>query len=142
MKQLLVVVLVLAVAVGGLGYWRGWFSVTDEGKVEVHTDPTKFKHDRDTFSKTVSEKAKAMKDQVAKLWTKTEGMSGDEKARAQKELDELNKQHARLEQQIKDLDNAGEDKFDNIKQDLSKSLGEVEKKIEELTKKLEKGKDK
>ena len=40
MKKLLFVVLVLAVAVGAVGYWRGWFSVTT---VDVHVDPAKFK---------------------------------------------------------------------------------------------------
>jgi bacterioferritin len=40
------------------------------------------------------------------------------------------------------LEAADADKFESIKQDLSKILEEVEKKIEELTKKLEKGNDK
>ena len=57
-------------------------------------------------------------------------------------LAELEKKHDRLEQQIKELEDAGQDRFESIKQDLSKTLEEVEKKIEELTKKLEKGKDK
>ena len=46
MKKFLVVVLVLVVAVGALGYWRGWFSVTREGKVDVQGDPAKFKQDK------------------------------------------------------------------------------------------------
>jgi chromosome segregation ATPase len=142
MKKLLVVVLVLVVAVGALGYWRGWFSLTEEGKVDVQVDPAKFKQDKEAFSKTVGEKAKATKDQIASLWKKSEGLTGDEKAHAQKELGELEKKHDRLEQQIKELDDAGQGRFESIRQDLSETLEEVEKKIEELTKKLEKGKDK
>jgi len=142
MKKLLIVVLVLVVAAGVLGYWRGWFSVTNEGKVDVHVDSAKFNQDKEAFSKTVSEKAKAMKDHVAGLWTKSEGLTGDNKAHAQKELGELKTKHDRLELQIKELDDAGQDRFESIKQDLSKTLEEVEKKIEELTKKLEKGKGK
>ena len=142
MKKLLVVVLVLVVGGGALGYWRGWFSVAKEGKVDVQVDPAKFKQDKEAFSKTVGEKAKAMKDQVASLWKKSEGLTGDDKAHAEKELAELEKKHERLEKQLKELDDAGQDKFESIKQDLSKTLEEVEKKIEELTKKLEKGKDK
>lgn len=142
MKKLLVVVLVLVVAVGALGYWRGWFSVTKEGKADVQVDPAKFKQDKEAFSKTVGEKAKAMKDQVASLWTKSKGLTGDDKARAEKELGELEKKHDRLEQQIKELEDADQDGFESTRQDLSKTLEEVEKKIEELTKKLEKGKDK
>jgi hypothetical protein len=142
MKNFLVFVLVLAVAVGALGYWRGWYSVTDEGKVGVQVDSAKFKEDKDAFSKTVGEKAKAMKEQVAGLWKKTEGLTGDDKAHVEKELPELEKKHARLEQQLKELADSGQDRFESIKQDLSKTLDEVDKKIEELTRKLEKGKAK
>src|SRR5476649_930400 len=133
MKNLLVVVLVLLVGVAALGYWRGWFSVTKEGKVDVQVDPVKFKQDKEAFSKTVGEKAKALKDKVASLWKQSEGLTGDDKAHAEKELAELEKKHERLEKQLKDLAEAGADKFEGIKQDLSKSLEEVEQKIEELT---------
>ena len=60
---------------------------------------------------------------------------------AEKELAELEKQHERLEQQFKELEHAGQDKSDSIKQDHSKDLEEVDKKIEELTTKRAKGKD-
>ena len=139
MKNLLVVILVLIVAVGALGYWRGWFRVADE---HVQVDPAKFKQDKEAFSKSVSEKAKAMKDQVASLGKKSEGLTGDDRAHAEKELGELKKKHDRLEQQIKELEDSGQARFESIKEDLSKNLEEVEKKIEELTKKLEKGTDK
>ncbi|MDB5309342.1 MAG: hypothetical protein JWO38_3544 [Gemmataceae bacterium] len=141
MRKFLVVVLVLVVAGGVLGSWRGWFSVSKEGTVDVEVNPAKVKQDKDTFSKTVGEKAKAMKNRVVGLWEKSEGLTGDDKARAQKELGELNNQHDRIEQQIKELEVADQDRFESIKQDLSKTLGEVEKKIEDLRKKLEKGKD-
>lgn len=141
MRKLLVVVLVLVVAVGALGYWRGWFGLTKEGQVDVQVDPAKFKQDKEAFSKTVVEKAKATKDQIASLWKNAEGLSGDERAHAQEELGELEKKHDRLEEQIKELDDAGEGRFESIRQDLSKTLEEVEKKIEELTTKLEKGQD-
>jgi TolA-binding protein len=142
MKKFLIVVLVLIVAVSALGYWRGWFSVTKDGKVDDQVDQAKLKQDKEAFSKTASEKTKSLKEQVANLWKKSEGLTGDDKAQAQKELDELTKKHERLEQQIKELDDAGPDRFESIKQDLAKNLDEVEKKIEDLTKKLEKGKDK
>src|ERR1700736_1811993 len=108
MKKLLIFVLVLLVAAGALGYWQGWFSVNKEGKVDV--DAAKFKEDKATFSKTVGEKSKALKDQVASLWKKTEGLTGDEKAHAERELAELEKKHERLEQQIKVLEDTGQDR--------------------------------
>ena len=142
MKNFLVFLVVLIVAVGALGYWRGWFNVNTDGKVEVKVDQEKFKLDKEAFNKKVSEQSKALKDQVASLWKKTEGLTGDEKAHAQKELSELKLKHERLEQQIRDLDAAGSDGFEGLKQDLTKNLEEVEKKIAEWTKKLENAKDK
>lgn len=142
MKKLLVVVLVLLVGLAALGYWRGWFSVTKGGNTDVQVDPAKFKQDKDAFSKSVGEKAKALKDRIAGLWTKAEGQTGDEKAHARKELAELEKKHERLEKQLKELEGADADKFESLKQDLSRSLEEVEQKIDELTQKLAKGKDK
>jgi chromosome segregation ATPase len=130
------------VAVGALGYWRGWFSVNKEGDRGVQVDKEKFKKDKAAFSKTVGDKAKAMKEKLAKLWKHSEGLTGDDKAKAEKELGELKTKHDRLEKQIKELDDSGEDKFEDVKKDLSKNLEEVEKKIEELTKKLQKATDK
>jgi TolA-binding protein len=141
MKKLLVIVVSLLVAVAALGEWRGWFSMTKDGKVAVQVDQAKFKEDHEAFSKTVGEKAKTLKDQVSKLWKNTEGLTGDDKAHAEKELAELEKKHERLEKQLKELENAGPDKFETIKQDLSKNIEEVEKKIEEATPKLAKAKD-
>ena len=91
MNRFLMLVLVLVAAVGALGYWRGWFSVTKEGKVDVQVDPAKFKQDKAAFSKTVGEQSKVLKDKVASLWKKTEGLKGDDKARVEKELAELEK---------------------------------------------------
>ncbi len=142
MKKVLIVVLSLVVVAGGLGYYLGWFKVTTDGKVEVHVDKAKFKADKEAFGKTVSEKAKAMKTKVASLWEKTEGLTGDEKVAAQKELTELNAKHDRIEQQLRDLEDAGQDRFATVREDLTKALDEVETKIAESTKKLSKAKDK
>jgi predicted negative regulator of RcsB-dependent stress response len=139
MKKLLVIVVVVIVAVGALGYWRGWFSVSNQG---VQTDAEKFKLDKEAFSKSAGEKATALKDQVAGLWKKTEGLTGDDKAHTEKELAELEKKHERLEKQLKELADAGQDRFATIRQDITRALEEVDQKIAELTKKLEKAKEK
>jgi TolA-binding protein len=142
MKRLLLVVFVLIVAVGALAYWQGWFSMTKEGHVDVQVDTAKFKQDREAFSKTVGEQAKAMKDRVSSLWKKSEKLTDKEKAAVQKELGELEKKHNRLETQIQDLKGADESRFATLKKDLTTSLAQVDGKIEELTKKLEKAKEK
>jgi chromosome segregation ATPase len=140
-KKILVIVLVLVVAVGALGYWRGWFTLTTAGKFDVHTDAVKFKQDREAFAKTVGEKAKALKARFAALWTKSEGLTGDDKAHAQKELADLKARHDRIEEQLKEIEDAGPDRFESVKEDLTKALEDVEKKIEALTNKLAPGKD-
>jgi peptidoglycan hydrolase CwlO-like protein len=141
MKKFVVFLLVLVLAVGVLSYWRGWFSVTKEGAVDVQVDSAKFKQDKDAFSKTVGAKASAIKDQVAGLWKKSEGLTGDAKAKTQKDLGALQEKHDRLDQQIKDLDDAGADRFQTIKADLTKSLEEVDARIEALTKQLDRAHD-
>ena len=142
MKNILVAILVLLVAVGAVGYWREWYSVTNEGQIEVQVDSEKVQEDKEAFSKAVGEKTQAMKDQVARLWEESEGLTGDDKVHAQTEIGELKKKQDRLERQIEELEDASKDKFESIKQDLSKALEEVEKEIEELKEKMGRGKDK
>jgi hypothetical protein len=141
MRTLIAIVLVVLVAVGVLAYWQGWFTVTrEEGGFRVKVDPEKFKKDRAAFGKAAREKTKAARDRIAGLWKKTEGLTGDEKARAEKELSELEQKHELLEKQIRKLDEAGEDQLEGIRQDLSQNLADVDRRIDELTKKLDKGK--
>jgi chromosome segregation ATPase len=139
MKKLLAFVLVLIVAVAALGYWRGWFSLSNQG---VQTDAEKFKQDKEAFGKSAGEKATALKDKVAGLWKKTDGLMGDDKAQAEKELAELEKKHERLEKQLKELADARQDGFASIRQDITRALEDVDQKIAELTKRLEKAKGK
>jgi hypothetical protein len=47
-----------------------------------------------------------------------------------------------IEHQFGELENSGQGKFESIQQDLTKDLEEVEMRIEEWTKKLDKGKEK
>src|SRR5579863_8173674 len=137
MKNLAVIILVLLVAIGLLGWYQGWFTVTNkDGKVNVEVDREKIKADRNTFTKAASEKMKAMKDSIAGLAKKSESLKGDEKERVQAEIHDLEKTHDKLEKQISDLSAAAEPRFESIKQDLTKQLEDVDKKIAELTKKL------
>jgi chromosome segregation ATPase len=145
MRNLIIFILLVAVAIGGVGYWRGWFTVDKEGgggHEKVNVNQAKFDQDKKAFSKTVSEDAGKLKSKIENLFEKAKGLTGDEKVKMQKELDDLMTKHDRLQQQIKKLDDVGEDKFKDIEADLKKDLADVEKKIDELSKKLEKGKDK
>ncbi len=140
MKKLFVVVLVLVAAAAVLGYKQGWLSFTKDGKVDVQVDVEKFKKDKEDFSKTFGEKVKSAKDKLANLSKESDSLSGDDKTHAQKELSELKEKHEKLVSQIKRLDDAGADKFEDIKNDLSKALEDVDSKIDELAKKVKKSK--
>jgi chromosome segregation ATPase len=135
MKKLLIVLLVLVVALGGVGYWRGWFSVGDG---HVKGNPEQFNRDKEA----VAGKAKVMKDKIAGLFKKTKDLSPEEKAKVEKEIAELQQKHDDLEKQLKAVEEASEDNFAGAKETLTKSLEEIDKKMEELTKKLEKKKEK
>lgn len=132
MYRIFVIALVLLVAIGAVGYSRGWFKVTNEGQVEVQVDQEKVQDDKESFSKAVSEKAQDLKDQVATLWEESEGLTGDDKTQAQKELSDLKEKRDRLESQIQELEDASGDRFESIKEDLSNNLEDVKKNIVEL----------
>jgi len=99
----------------------------------------KFEKDKTAFNQMVSEKAKAVKESLSNLWKKT-GTSAD-KASAEKKLIELEKKHENLETRLRDLQEAGEQRFETLKAALTRELEEVERRTAELTKKLEKQKN-
>lgn len=137
MRTLATIILVLLIAFGIVGYFEGWFTVTNtDGKTNLQFDRDKFSADRDAFGKTVSEKTHELSNSIAGLWKKSEKLKGDEKEHVQAELKDLEVERDKLEKQIKDLGAAAQPKFESIKQDLSTRLADVEKKIADLNKKL------
>lgn len=134
MKKLLIPVIILILIVGGIGLWRGWFT--------IQTDPAKFKKDREALSKTFGEKAKALKTRISTLMKKSEGLQGEEKSSVEKELAELQKKHDLLEKQIKETAESGMDTFGTLEREMTENHDALEKQIEQLTRKLEKGKEK
>jgi len=137
-NRFVLLVVGLALAFGLLGYWRGWYHISNDGKVDVQVDQAKFGQDKDEFRKTAGDKVRTMKDEVADLWRKSEGLKGEDKAQTQKELDELTRKRDRLEEQLRELNDAGPDRFQSLNDDVSKSLDDVRKRIDELNRKLDK----
>ena len=102
MKNLAVIILVLLVVIGIVGWHQEWFTVTKkDGNINVQVDREKFKADKDAFEKSASAKIKGMKDSIAGLSKKSENLKGDEKTRVQTELHDLEKTRDKLEQQIR-----------------------------------------
>jgi hypothetical protein len=59
MKNLLILVLVLAVGLVGLGYYRGWFTVTStETTIDISLDKTKVQADEEQFRTKAREAVK------------------------------------------------------------------------------------
>jgi hypothetical protein len=124
MKTFVAVVVVLVIAVVGLGFWLGWFDVktTKEGEkvhVDLNINKEKFQKDREKFQAEAAEKYKAMTDKLAGLREKSKGLSGDEKAKADKEIDDLTKKRESLGDKIKALEEASEEKFQELKKSIT-----------------------
>jgi hypothetical protein len=133
MKKVLFAVGVLVVAFVVVAWWQEWFkfekSKTDDGKahVGIAINKEKFQQDRDKLKKAAGDRSKALKDQLAKLRHKAEGLKGADKEKAQKEIDALSKKHEALETKMKDLDSVAEDKFEALKKDVEGALQEADK---------------
>jgi hypothetical protein len=129
MKKLLAMIVVLVIAVVAVAFWRGWFTfetAKDDGKVHVDltVDKEKFKQDKEKLKERATEKSKAMKEKLAGLREKANGLSAEEKAKADKELEELSRKHQAPEAKIKDLDEAGAEKFDELKKSIAGAIDE------------------
>jgi hypothetical protein len=121
MGKFVAIVLVLLVAVGAIGFWRGWFEFqTNKQQGKVHADLSvnkdKFKQDKENLKKQIVEKSKALKDKLASLRNKAKDLSGEAKAKVDKEIEALTKKHEALEGKLKDVDEVAEDKFESLKQ--------------------------
>jgi hypothetical protein len=129
MKAFVAVIVVLAVAVVGVGFWQGWFSfktTTDSGKshIDLTVNKDKFKQDKEKLKTEISAKFQALKDKLAGLRKNSEGLTGDEKAKADKEIEELKKKHDAVETHLKNLDEATEDKFEDVKKNINSLFDE------------------
>jgi hypothetical protein len=130
MNKVLGVIVVLLIAIIGFGFYRGWFQFekpkSDDGKTHygLTVDKEKFKKDRELAKKTAAEKTKALKDRIASLHDKSKGQTGEEKAKTEKEIDELSKKHETIDAKVKELEEAGEEKFEKAKKALEEHLEE------------------
>jgi hypothetical protein len=128
MKKLLVFLLVVVVAAGGVAYWRGWISFgkdKDDGKPGIHVEKEKFKKDKDAFKQAASKKLSALKDMLTRKKNESKDLTGEAKAKKQKEIDDLEKKHKELDTKVNSLDDVKEDDFDKVKGDLNKDLDDV-----------------
>jgi hypothetical protein len=127
MGRILALVLILLIAVGVVGFWRGWFEFqTNKAVGKVHADfsvnKEKFQQDKEILKKKIAEKSKALKDKLASMRGKATDLSGEAKANADREIEELAKKQENLDAKLNDVDEATEEKLESLKQGLTNSL--------------------
>jgi hypothetical protein len=128
MKNIVIAVVVLAVAIVALGFWRGWFETggkkdTENIQANLKVNLGKFKEDKDHFKKLLADKSKSMKEKLASLNDKVKNLSGDAKAKAEKEIQALTQKHETIDAKMKDVDESTEEKLESLKKSLAGDLG-------------------
>ena len=130
MNKVIVVVIVLLIAVGVLGYTQGWFGLSKdkEGHVKgLSFDKEKFKKDRDKAQKVLVDKTKAAEEKLKNLTAKHTEAKDDDKAKLQKEIDELTKTVDEMKKRHDELDEKDEAKLEALQKKVQEILDEHEK---------------
>jgi hypothetical protein len=133
MRGVIIGLVVVLVVLVGVGFWQGWWQLekgrTDDGKTHlgIVVDKDKFKQDKEKLKKAAGERSQALKERLAGLRDRARGLSGQDKARADKEIEGLARKHAALEAKLKDIDEATEDKLEGLKKDVTSVLEDTEK---------------
>ena len=93
-KRLLIFIFVLAVAVVGIGFWRGWFTFSTEKtadnktEVKLTVDKDKLSADEKGGLKKLQSVEQTLKDKIAGTKEKAEGAAGQAVPAADKESKE------------------------------------------------------
>ena len=136
MKNFLAAVVLLALAVGAVGTWRGWFEFSgrnENGKPQasVTVNMATFEQDRDALSKKLAEQAELLKTKTAGLREKAKNLSGDAKKKVEEQIERFTKNHESLEGKAKEIESATKDKFEAIKDSGHKALEDANKTLRE-----------
>jgi hypothetical protein len=142
MKNLIIALVVIAIAVAGVGYWRGWYTFGDKQHPIVF-DKDKFKKDKEAWKTGIADKYKSLKTKIAGKKDKIKESKGEEKARLEKELEDLEKREKAIEAKLKQIDSTEVDEtFNDLKMEVTKDLEETGKDDKDKEKDKDKGKDK
>ena len=121
MKNFISLIVAIAVGVGVLGYFRGWFGLQNDpntGKSTIVVDKDKWQKDH-AAAKTY------LKEKVASLTKQADSATGDEKANLLKQVDAISSEITELDKHHDELGAAGEAKL----QELHEKLGRILEKI-------------
>ncbi len=130
MKGFLVVVVILAIGIGAVGYTQGWFkgsvaSSKDQTDVTVSVNKEKWRQDRDAFHKQTETRLKDLDQSMDDLKTKAKSATADAKVHYDQAISDLGKQTAAAREDIREMNAATQDRWESIKTRLNASLDDL-----------------
>ena len=122
MRALLVLIIIVAIIAGVVGYQRGWFTFTTashDGKSDVNVTVNKeqWRKDRDEYLQEAKDRLKKLEQQLDELKAKAKNSTGSSRDSINQTVDELNKQYQTAKEEVRELGNSAENsgKLPNLK---------------------------
>jgi exopolysaccharide biosynthesis protein len=132
MIKLLAVVVILAVAVVGLGFYRGWFSAESKTgstgtEVAVNVDHEKFKNDKEQYQKKAEARLKELDAQLEKLTAKSSDATGDTKTQLEKDIETLKGKKEIARKKLGEIQEASAEKWEDFKLGMESTFDDLKK---------------
>lgn len=130
MKNLLILLVIVAVGIGATGYALGWFkgttlSTRDKTDVTVTVDKDKWRQDRDAFQKQAEARLKDLDQSIDELKTKSKSATAEAKVQYDEAISTLSKKAATTREEIRELGDVTQDRWESTKTRLSASLDDL-----------------
>ncbi len=130
MMKFLGFLFLVALAVGGYGYWKGWFEVSKDqanGKTKfgVTIDNDAMSRDLDTMTKWAHEKLDKLDQKIAELRNKASKASAESKQSLEKEIRALEAQKGSAAESLRELKTSTQEKAAELKKKLEQTLSDT-----------------
>jgi hypothetical protein len=132
LARILGLLVLLLLAVGIVGYQRGWFEFGAENtdgtsRAAVTLRKDKFKEDKEKLRQFASDKLAAVQEKLNSTRARSKDLTGAAKVKADKEIEDLTTKKKELETKVKAIEQVTEDKIDSVQKDFEDALKELEK---------------
>lgn len=127
MMKFLGFLFLVALAVGGYGYWSGWFEVSKseaDGKTRfgVTIDNEKLSHDVDAVMKKARGALDSLEQKIAELRTKASTATAENKAKLEKQIADLEQKKGAAVQELNNTKDATVEKASDLQRRLEQML--------------------
>jgi chromosome segregation ATPase len=117
---------VIAAVIGGIGYWRGWFTVDrregpDGSQVAVGLDRDQMNRDAAATRKAFEDGMDSVKAKIERLRQRAPASDAD-RARSQQEVSEFERQRDELARKIEELKTASGARYEQLKREIRETL--------------------